>query len=216
MSSSWGNLGAAAGLGAGVAGALQGQPDYQNPADSGMPYLNKIPGAMDPYYRPYINAGQGAMGTLQDQYGQMLNDPGGLNARLGAGYKQSPGYQFQLSQALMAGDNSAAAGGMAGSNMHQQNNMSVANGLASQDYNNYMNRMTGLYGEGIKGEQGINDMGYNASNELGQSVGNMYNSEANLASQGTNSQNQYNQAQSKANSDMWGNLAGLGMDAAMM
>lgn len=189
-------------------------PDYNNPASAGMPYLDKIPGTISPYYNPYIGAGQSAMGNLQSQYGTMINDPASINAKLGAGYQQSPGYQFKLHQALMAGDNAAAAGGMAGSPMHQQNNMSVANGIASQDFNDYMHRVLGLYGQGIEGEQGMNAMGYNASNELGQSVGNAYLSQANMAAQGANSQNQYNQEKAKADSQMWGTVIGLAGGAA--
>jgi len=47
------------------------------------------------------------------------NDPDGLYSKLGQGYKESPGYQFKLKQAMMAGDNAAAAGGMAGTPQHQ-------------------------------------------------------------------------------------------------
>lgn len=205
--------GLAGGAGAGFLASSFNSPKFQNPADAGMPYLKNIPGAVSPYYNPYMQAGQGAMSDLQGQYKDLLNDPGSINARLGAGYKQSPGYQFKLSQAMMAGDNAAAAGGMAGSPLHQQANMTTANGIASQDYNDYMTRMQNLYGEGLHGEQGMMDQGYNASNEMGQSVGNMYNSEANLAAQGANQQNQYNQAKSKANSDMFGSAMGFGAQA---
>jgi len=184
-------------------------PDFQNPADAARPYLDKMPGAIKPFYEPYINRGNNASNTLQDEYGKQINDPGGINARLGAGYKESPGYQFKLHQALAAGDNAAAAGGMIGSNQHQQTNMQLANDISSQDFNDYMSRVLGIYNSGIKGNEGFSERGYNASNELGQSIGNNYLNEATLAYKGAGAENENNQNETKANAQMWGNLAGL-------
>jgi hypothetical protein len=208
----------AAGLlgGAGLASMFGGGgEDFKNPADAARPYLDKIPGALSPYYQPYMDRGKKAGDQLEGQYGEMTNDPGGLYNRLGQGYQQSPGYQFKLHQALMAGDNAAAAGGMAGSNQHQFQNQGTAEGLAKQDYGNYMKNIMGIYGSGIQGEQGFNNQGFQASTDMGTNVGNALYSQANLAAQGANQQNQYNQAQTKSNSDMWGNLAGLAGTAAM-
>lgn len=188
-------------------------PDFKNPADAGMKYLDQIPGQVSPYFNPYINQGKDAGNKLQGQYGQMTDDPGALWSKLGAGYKQSPGYQFKLNQALMAGNNAAAAGGMAGSNQHQQTQMQTANDISSQDFNDYMGRVLGLYNSGIEGEQGFQKQGFEAGTDLGTTIGNLYNSKADLAAQGVNQENQYNQAKAKANADMWGNLAGTAAEA---
>lgn len=215
-SPSWAsNMASGLSLGAGAAPFFMGQPDFQNPADAAMPYLDKVPGAMSPYYQPYMDAGKSAMGTLQNEYGTMINDPSAINAKLGAGYKESPGYQFKLHQALSAGDNAAAAGGMAGSPLHQQANETTANDIASQDFNDYMSRMLGIYQGGIKGDEGLNTMGFNASNDMATNIGNSFNNEARLKYMGTGAENEYNQAQAKSNADMWGNLAGYAGNAAM-
>ena len=195
--------------GASIAPFLMDKPDFKNPASAGMPYLDKIPGEMKPYYQPYMDRGNRAGNQLEGQYGEMTNDPGGLYSRLGQGYTQSPGYQFKLHQALMAGDNAAAAGGMAGSNQHQFQNQGTAEGLASQDFRDYMNSILGVYQGGISGEQGFNNQGFQASGDMATNIGNALYSQGNMAAQGVNQQNQYNQAQSKSQSDMYGNMAGM-------
>lgn len=143
----------------------------KNPADSANQYLNQIPGAVNPYYQPYINQGQQSNQILQGQYGQLTSDPGALYSKFGQGYKESPGYQFKLSQALQSGNNAAAAGGMAGSPSHQQNNMQLGNDIASQDYNDYMKQILGLYGLGLEGEKGLGEQGFKASTGYGDILG---------------------------------------------
>ena len=207
---------AGTGLAGGVANSLFGRPKFKNPADAAMPYLNKVPDTIKPYYQPFIDRGGRAGANLENQYGRMTNNPGQLYNDLGQGYKESPGYQFKLHQALMAGNNAAAAGGMAGSNQHQQLSEQTANDIASQDFRDYMSQIQGLYGEGIHGEQGLNELGYNSSDELSQGLGNNLYSQANVASRGVDQQNQYNQARSKAQSQAWGDLAGTAAKLAFL
>ena len=47
----------------------------RNPADAAQGYLGQIPGAVNPYYQPYINAGQQSMGQTQGIYNQMTQNP---------------------------------------------------------------------------------------------------------------------------------------------
>lgn len=220
------NFGIASGLGgigAGLAGMLGGS---NNPYDDAAKYYNKIPGAMAPYYSPYINAGQNALGQLQgqyghllgnyqgiqDQYNQLMNDPNGVMSKIGAGYQKSPGFDWQMNQGMNAANNAAAAGGMLGSPQHQQQASTMAEGLANQDYYNYMNHALGLYnsglqgntnlyGAGLSGLQGLNSMGYNASNEYGMDIGNSLMNQGNLAYSGAAAQNQ-------AQGSQWGDIFG--------
>ena len=150
----------------------------KDPSKEAMNYLNQIPGAVNPYYQPYIDQGQASGKDLSGRYGQMLNDPGQLFSDLGKGYKESPGYKFKLKQALGASGNAQAAGGMAGSPQHEQLNMQLANDIASQDFNDYMKNILGLYGEGISGEQGEAERGYNASTGYGDILGQKLGSQA--------------------------------------
>jgi hypothetical protein len=171
----------------------------KNPANSANNYLNQIPGSVSPYYQPYINQGQQSNQILQGQYGNLINNPNAIYDKLGQGYHESPGYQFKLNQALQAGTNAAAAGGMAGSPQHEQQNMQVANDIAGQDYQDYINHILGLYGIGLQGEQGLGQQGFQASTGYGDILGSNLAQQGGLAYQGQAGQN--------ANrSNLWGNL----------
>jgi hypothetical protein len=186
-----------------------------DPQDAAEPWLNKIPGMLNGIYNPWINAGMGALngmnqyeqrgnaagGMLQGQYNQMINDPSGLINKLGSGFQQSPGYAFQTSQELGAANRAAAAGGMAGSPMEQQQIAGVTNQLANQDYYNYLNHSENLYGQGINGLQRTEGLGLNAgedvfnqgaaaAHDLASGLGSAYMSQANLGYQGTINRNQ--------------------------
>ena len=167
-------------------------PFFDNPADSGMNYLNQIPGTITPYYQPYIDAGNQSLNTLMGQYNQLLSNPDAIMSMLGGGFQSSPGYNYQYNQAMNAANSAAASGGMLGTQSHQQNASQMASDLANQDYYNYLNHTTGLYNQGLSGMQGINQMGYGASNELAQSLANTLMSQAGMAYKGTANQNQAN------------------------
>lgn len=161
-----------------------------NPADNAMPYLDQIAGMLPQYFQPWINAGQQALPTLQQQYEQLLNNPGAMVNNIGADFQQSPGYQFQTQQALNAANRAAAAGGTLGTPMHQQNAATVVNGLANQDYYNWLNRAMGMYGMGVQGQGNLANMGYGASSALGENLANALQSQAQLAYSGQADQNQ--------------------------
>jgi len=199
-------LGMGGGLGAAAGGASslfgKGQP---NPADVANQYLQGIPGMAKPYYEPYQQAGSGALTDLQNRYKGLMS--GDVQGQLGQGYQQSPGYQRALQEALTAGTNAAAAGGMLGSPLHQEQNMKLAGDIASKDYGDYMNRQMGLYGLGLGGEEGINKMGYDSNTGMADLLANI---QAMQAQYGYAGQAGQNQAKSKG----WGDLiGGLGMAA---
>ncbi|MDD5212359.1 MAG: hypothetical protein PHV62_08075, partial [Sulfuricurvum sp.] len=222
------NFGIASGLGgvgAGLMGMFGGQ---NNPYDAAKGAYDQIPGTISPYFQPYINAGQGALGQLQGQYGSLMgnlpglqgqynslmNDPSAMFNKIAGGYHQSPGFQFQLGQGMNAANNAAAAGGMAGSPQHQQQAATMAEGLANQDFYNYMGQALGMYGTGLQGNQGlynqglagmqgINQMGYNASNELAGGLASAVMNKGNMAFAGQAAQNQ---AQGSQMGDIFGGL----------
>lgn len=163
--------------------------EKDNPEDAASKYLDQIPGTAKPYYDPFIKQGAQAGGVLKDQYGNLINDPGGKLSKIGAGYTQSPGYQWNLNQALNAGTNAAAAGGMAGSPMHQQQAMETASGYASKDFNDYMKNALGLYGQGLEGEQGFQKQGFGASTSLADLLANALQNKGTLAYEGQAAKN---------------------------
>ena len=189
-----GGMAAGAGL-----GSLFG--DYNNPAKKAMPYMDKIPDILRQYMSPYINAGNQALPGLQNQYGQLMNDPGGRLNQMGQNYHQSPGFQFALQQALQGSGHAAAAGGMAGSPQHEQQNMGIATNLANQDYNQYLQNAMGLYGMGMQGQQGLYNTGAQAGMGMGEDLASMMAHQAQLAYEGQNAENQHE-------SGGWGSLLG--------
>lgn len=188
------------GLGAGL-GGLAGNIFGKNPQDAANKYLNQIPGQTSQYFDPYINAGKGAIGSLQDQYSSLLGGPGQKLNEIGQSYQQSPGFKFALDQALGGAGRAAAAGGMAGSPQHEQQNMGLATNLANQDYYNWLGQATGLYGQGLSGQQGLAQMGSQAGTNM-----------ANLIAQqlATQAQQSYeNQAaKNQGYSNVFGNILG--------
>lgn len=188
------------GLGAGL-GGLAGNIFGKNPQDAANKYLNQIPGQTSQYFDPYINAGKGAISSLQDQYSSLLGGPGQKLNEIGQSYQQSPGFKFALDQALGGAGRAAAAGGMAGSPQHEQQNMGLATNLANQDYYNWLGQATGLYGQGLSGQQGLAQMGSQAGTNM-----------ANLIAQqlATQAQQSYeNQAaKNQGYSNVFGNILG--------
>lgn len=180
-------------FGAGVGGILGGifnTSDYQNPADAGMPYFNQAENMLPHYYQPFINAGLQALPQLQSQYGQLVSNPGQKLNQIGSQFQSSPGYGFQVNQALGAANRAAAAGGMAGTPMEQQNIATTVNGLANQDYYNYLNHAMSMYGMGMQGLGNLYQTGYGASNELASNLANILQSQAEMAYAGQANQNQ--------------------------
>lgn len=193
-----------------------GRPQYNNPFNAANPYLQQMGQQGQQMYNPYINAGQGALPSLQNQYGQLVNNPGGVLSSMGAGYHQSPGYQWQLGQGMQAVGNAAAAGGMAGSPQQQQQAATMATGLANQDYYNYLNNVQHLYSQGLAGQQGLYDTGFNATNQLNQDYQNQYASQAQGAFAGAAGQNQFNQNKSQGVAGAFGSaLNDLGTAAGL-
>lgn len=171
----------------------------KNPADSAMPYLNQIPGQTQQYQQPWYEAGKSQIPGLQDQYSQLMNDPGGKMNKIGEDFKESPGFKFAMQQALQGGNHAAAAGGMAGSPQHEQQNMQMATDLGNQEYGNWMKNALGMYGQGLQGSQGMANQGQQAGQSMADMIAQTLAQQANLSFNGQQQQNQNK-------SDMWGNI----------
>ena len=180
-------LGIGTGAGAAAGGLYNLFNPGKNPATGASNMIGQIPGKTQQYYQPYMDAGKGALGNLQNEYKDLL--AGNTQGKLGANFKESPGYQFALNQALSGGSNAAAMGGQLGMPAHEQQNMGIAQGLASQDYDRYMQNQMGLYGRGLEGTQGLNTMGYNANTDFANLLANVMGKQADYSYQGQQGQN---------------------------
>jgi hypothetical protein len=183
------------GLSTGVTGIASGLAALfgaggKNPADAGMGYLNQVPGATSQYTNPYLNAGKQATGVLQGEYGKDINDPNAQYNKFAQGYEESPGYKFSVDQATKGANQAAAAGGMLGSPAEQQELSKVIQGLSSQDFEQFLSHIMGIYGQGISGQQGMFNTGAQTANNMAQSAQSNLNNQAQLAYQGQASQNQ--------------------------
>jgi hypothetical protein len=182
----------------------------KNPADEANKFISQIPGQTMQYLYPYSAYGQNALPRLQGQYDEILGNPGGKLNQIGESFHQSPGFQFALQQALQGAGHAAAAGGMAGSPEHEQRNMELGTNLANQDYYNYLKGATGLYGQGLQGEQGLASGGLTAGQSLADTIAQTLAQQGNYAYEGQAGKNQ-------ANNSLWSSLgSGLGLLGAFL
>lgn len=164
----------------------------KNPSNSAMPYLDQMGGKIDQYMDPFIQSGNQMRPMLQDQYKQMISNPGGVMNHIGEGFQQSPGYQFQVNQAQNASNRAASAGGMLGSPMQQQNIAGTVNNLANQDYYNYLDHGMNMYGQGMQGASHMNDLSFGASSQAMNAFMQQLMAQAQNAYAGANTSNQQN------------------------
>jgi hypothetical protein len=173
-----------------------------NPANAAQPYYAQVPGMLNQQYAPYQQGGTWAQGQLQGPTSQALSNPGQMVNQIGASYQASPGFNWQMQQAMAAGNQSAAAGGMAGSQQNQQQNMGLATQLADQNYNQQLQNYMGMFNTAYGGAQNMYGVGANAANQ------NASNQAQSLSQQG---QNAYGGANWQNNTNMagWDAAGGL-------
>ena len=174
-----------------------------DPSKEANKYISQIPDKTRPYYQPYIDAGTNQLGINQDEYNKLINDPGSKFNDIGQSFHESPGFKFAMQQALQGSGNAAAAGGMAGSPQHEQQNMQLANDLANQDYYHYMQGATDLYGKGLNGGQHITDQGQSAANSYADTLASTLGAQGQLAYEGNDAKNRQ---KNQANSDIASSL----------
>ena len=103
------------------------------------------------YYDPYTQAGGNALTMYQNALG--LNGADGNQAAKNA-FQTSPGYDFQMGQGLQALDRSASAKGFLNSGNAATSAMQYGQGLANQEYGNWLSRLGALQGQGLQAASG--------------------------------------------------------------
>lgn len=164
----WNNMFEMGGIGGGLGSMLGGifglaGGNKNNPADAAMPYLNRISQESGKYYDPYMQSANQMNPGMNELYQNLMNDPSGFLSKIGEGYQQSPGYQFNYDEAMRGAGNAEAAGGMLGSPEHEQRSAEVASGLASKDYQDYLKNALGILGMGVQGGENTMNRGFNAA-----------------------------------------------------
>lgn len=116
---------------------------------------------------PYRTTGAAALGVAGNLSG--ANGPDAARAAQGD-FVQSPGYQWQLDQGLRAVDAGAAAKGMVRSGATLKGEMTYGQGLASQDFASYYNRLAGLAGLGENAAAGSGNQSVVTGAGIGQTI----------------------------------------------
>lgn len=136
--------------------------------------------------QPYLSTGSSASSQLSNLTG--LNSDNALQSPLLAGaqlpptmtedqLKQTPGYQFNLSQGLESVQNAAAARGLGNSGAALKGAANYATGLADSTYQNQFNNYQTLFGDQVTNStnqfnrlMGLSGLGESAATGLGQAA----------------------------------------------
>jgi hypothetical protein len=162
---------------------------FPNPSKEAVKPLNQIPSEVKPLYQPYVDAGKTALPGYQDMMKKLMENPQEFLDMIGKTYKQSPGYDWNVKQGQSAVGNANAAGGMAGTPQHEQMNAEMTEGLASKDYNEYMDRAMKALGIGASGTGDIVKQGASSSGDLAKIIADYLGSKSNLLYTGGANQN---------------------------
>lgn len=159
------------------------------------------------YYQPFMDQTFSQLPMLEQQYAMLLTNPNAIWDMMGAGYESSPGYQYQMDQAMYGANSAASAGGMLGTPSHQTTAMTQANNIAAQDFDNYMTNMMSLYTQGLTGTSSLHNLnyttGYKASTDMAGYMSDLQMAQAQMASK-----------DAQAESDFWGEMMGIGLTVA--
>jgi hypothetical protein len=135
-----------------IAGIQSGQAQAQGNINAGTQALQtNYASALQPYLQNYSQA-QPGIGQLANVLG--LNGARG-NATAGQALQATPGYQFQQQQGAAAVNAGAAANGTLGSGNQALALQQQGQGLASQNYNNYVSQLQPYLGASQNAAAGI-------------------------------------------------------------
>lgn len=109
--------------------------------------------------QPWLQAGQTALNRLET-----------LNQGDYTGFMNSPDYLWARDQGIQGIDRGAASRGAMYSGGADADRMRFASGLATQNLNNYANRLMGIAGAGQNSAQSIGSFGANAANQIGANM----------------------------------------------
>lgn len=161
-------LGALIGAGASIIGGLFGKSSADKAASAQARAANnslKLQREMWETSRadmmPWLDAGKTALGTYMGQ----LDGTGDPNA-----FKATPGYEFRVKQGETGVMNNLAALGMKNSGKALKALETFRQGIASQEYGTWMDRLAGVSGTGQQTGNSMAGYAQNAGNSMGQTM----------------------------------------------
>lgn len=166
----------------------------KDPSKAAQKYLDQIPGQAHQGYDQYANQGHQADTDLWARFSEMLNNPNKLYDTFASGYKPSEAYQQRSKELTTAVNNAAGAGGIGGTPAHQAEIGKGIEGLLSKDQGDYIDKIAGIFGQGLSGEQGVSNRGYDATKSLTDILTQALSEQGGLAYKGQESRNAAQQA----------------------
>ena len=165
------------------------------------------------------NAAQAAMGKYDDVYNQSRQDASGwlttgqqANSRLQAlmngdfsSFYNDPSYKFRQEQGMRALLEQASARGNLRGGRTDADILRFNQGLASQEYDNFYNRLMGLSNQGLGTAQYLGGLGQNYANDWARAMGVKGQADAQRAMAGPMTQAGYGNALASA----FGTYAGM-------
>lgn len=116
---------------------------------------------------PWLQTGQEALGQYSGLLGVGGDGPG--TEAMQEGLRQYPGYQFALEEGIGAIEKSSAARGLTQSGQTLKDLTAYGQGLASSNFENYMNRLQGLSGVGQQTGGQLGTLRQNMAGQIGLS-----------------------------------------------
>lgn len=179
-------IGGSALIGAGVQGyyASEAADAAAEANDNALNHLRESESRGLGYLKPYSEAGELGLGPLTglltgNQYDPKTGQTTALNPeQRNSLFQSSPGYQFQLSEGQRALQNSQAARGNLLSGGAVKEGLQYSQGLASQDYNNYINQLAGLTNIGQNAATGSANTAIGSGTQIANNMQNAGNIQA--------------------------------------
>lgn len=145
------------------------------------PYFDEAIRKIEEYMGPYHAIGMGVAPGLQNEYSKLMNDPAAMLEYFMSGYEPSKEYQYKQEQMGQSAANSAAAGGMRGSPLDQYNQQDITNSLLNADMQKYLGNISGVYNQGLTGNQGLYNTGFNAASGMSGDIASILGSQGSAA-----------------------------------
>ena len=158
---------------------------------------------------------QGQQGV--DYYGSLVGLPGSNGAGVQQTLQNIPGYQFAMNQGLDALNRTANSRGMLASGNNTQDILKYSQGLADQNYFNYLNSVQPYFGLGQNAAQGMQS-GYTNKSNLASNIGSQlagygWNKETGIGNSNAQKFQDIAAAQQAGSGNLWSAILGLGSAA---
>jgi hypothetical protein len=186
MGSMMGSMGG--GMGGGNA-TKQGQTTVDN-SGAFNDFANGMQNRMG-VFNDWINSGNTSRNALMGQYGNLVNDPNGIQDKIAAGFSMSPYQKYMEDMTQKRMNFNAANTGMLGSGAANRALQGELTNMTGQYMNDYINRGMSSYNTGLNGYQNMMGMGYGALGDQND----MYTQMLAARLKGQMSQNAYKAAQ---------------------